>query len=341
MSGSDTRSAEIDPELLSSIEEHAVSLAASAGELLLDYFHGDLKVEYKSEGSRSPVSDADKGAEKLIVDGIRSRFPGHGILSEETPPAEDLDRTFVWVIDPLDGTTNFVNGLPVFASSIGVLHQGRPVAGAIYVPSPTASAGRVFHARRGGGAFAGDTPIRVYDKAKPMPNGLVTPPRGFPAAIQNRQGVEKARRAAQHRQHRLRDDAGGFRGHALRRFRRAARMGRRRGSSNCARGRRRGNGKNIESMAAARITPRPRGGRSLHGWRPRQVEGQPAGGQSRHSRHAQQQPQTSQAPLALAKVTPLHYPQIPPLMVSLSNHHLELEVYPEHSRCKGAVSITY
>ncbi len=179
MSGSDTRSAEIDPDLLSSIEEHAVSLAASAGELLLEYFHGDLKVEYKSEGARSPVSDADKGAEKLIVDGIRSRFPSHGILSEETPPAEDLDRTFVWVIDPLDGTTNFVNGLPVFASSIGVLHQGKPIAGAIYVPSPTASAGQVFHARCGGGAFAGDTPVRVYDKAKPMPNGLVTIPAAF------------------------------------------------------------------------------------------------------------------------------------------------------------------
>ncbi len=179
MSGTDTCPSEIDPDLLSSIEEHAVSLAASAGELLLDYFHRDMKVEYKSEGSRSPVSDADKGAEQLIVDGIRSRFPGHGILSEETPPAEDLDQTFVWVIDPLDGTTNFVNGFPVFSSSIGVLHHGKPVAGAIYVPSPTTSAGLVFHARCGGGAFAGDTPIRVYDKAKPMPNGLVSLPMAF------------------------------------------------------------------------------------------------------------------------------------------------------------------
>ena len=179
MSDADTRSVEIDPELLSSIEEHAVSLAASAGELLLDYFHSDLKVEYKSEGSRSPVSDADKGAEQLIVEGIRSRFPDHGILSEETPPAEDLDRDFVWVIDPLDGTTNFVNGLPVFASSIGVLHQGKPVAGAIYAPSPTASAGRVFHARCGGGAFVNDTPIRVYGKAKLTPNGLIALPAGF------------------------------------------------------------------------------------------------------------------------------------------------------------------
>ncbi len=179
MSVPDTRSAEIDPDLLSSIEEHAVSLAASAGELLLDYFHRDMKVEYKSEGSRSPVSDADKGAERLIVDGIRARFPDHGILSEETPPAEDLERDFVWVIDPLDGTTNFVNGLPVFASSIGVLHRGKPVAGAIYAPSPAASAGRVFHARLGGGAFAGDTPIRVYDKPNLTPNGLVAHPAGF------------------------------------------------------------------------------------------------------------------------------------------------------------------
>ena len=179
MSDTDTRPSEVDPDLLASIEEHAVSLAASAGQLLLDYFHRDMKVEYKSEGSRSPVSDADKGAEQLIVDGIRSRFPDHGILSEETPPAEDLDQPFVWVIDPLDGTTNFVNGFPVFSSSIGVLHHGKPVAGAIYVPSPTTSAGLVFHARCGGGAFAGDTPIRVYDKPKPMPNGLVMLPAAF------------------------------------------------------------------------------------------------------------------------------------------------------------------
>ena len=187
MSGTDTRPVEIDPSLLSSIEEHAVSLAASAGELLLDYFQRDIKVEYKSEGSRSPVSDADKAAEQLIVNGIRSRFPDHGILSEETPPAEDLDRAFVWVIDPLDGTTNFVNGLPVFASSIGVLHQGKPIAGAIYVPSPTASAGQVYHARCGGGAFVNDTPIRVYDKAKPTPNGLVA----LPASLRRRYRIGK------------------------------------------------------------------------------------------------------------------------------------------------------
>ena len=187
MSGTDTRPVEIDPGLLSSIEEHAVSLAASAGELLLDYFQRDIKVEYKSEGSRSPVSDADKAAEQIIVGGIRSRFPDHGILSEETPPAEDLDRAFVWVIDPLDGTTNFVNGLPVFASSIGVLHQGKPIAGAIYVPSPTASAGRVYHARCGGGAFASDTPIRVYDKAKPTPNGLVA----LPTSLRRRYRIGK------------------------------------------------------------------------------------------------------------------------------------------------------
>ncbi len=187
MSGTDTRPSEIDPGLLSSIEEHAVSLAASAGELLLDYFQRDIKVEYKSEGSRSPVSDADKAAEQIIVGGIRSRFPDHGILSEETPPAEDLDRAFVWVIDPLDGTTNFVNGLPVFASSIGVLHQGKPIAGAIYIPSPTASAGQVYHARCGGGAFVNDTPIRVYDKAKPTPNGLVS----LPASLRRRYRIGK------------------------------------------------------------------------------------------------------------------------------------------------------
>ena len=273
MSDADTRSVEIDPELLSSIEEHAVSLAASAGELLLDYFHSDLKVEYKSEGSRSPVSDADKGAEQLIVEGIRSRFPDHGILSEETPPAEDLDRDFVWVIDPLDGTTNFVNGLPVFASSIGVLHQGKPVAGAIYAPSPTASAGRVFHARCGGGAFLNDSPIRVYGKAKLTPNGLIALPAGFRRRYRiskelSRLGEPRNIGSAAYEMALV---ASGVMQYAA--FRRAAPMGRRRRSSNRARGWRRGIDKNIESMAAAPNVPRTSGDGPLS-WK----EASPSGG---------------------------------------------------------------
>ena len=164
----------LEPALLLSIEEHATALARQAGALLLDSFHQDLHVEYKSSGRRDPVTNADKQAEALITSGIAQRFPDHGILSEETPVSTGLDREFVWVIDPLDGTVNYMNRYPFFSVSIGVLHRGVPVAGALFVPSPLVPQGQVIHARLNGGAFADDSPVHVYAGNEPSPNGLLT-----------------------------------------------------------------------------------------------------------------------------------------------------------------------
>ena len=61
------------------------------------------------------------------------RFPDHGIIGEEVSESADPDCEYVWVVDPIDGTSNFVNGFPLFASSIGVLHQGRPIIGAVWL----------------------------------------------------------------------------------------------------------------------------------------------------------------------------------------------------------------
>ena len=162
----------LDASLLTSIEEHATTLARRAGSLLVDLFQRDLQVQYKSEGQKDPVTDADRQAETLVMEGIRERFPDHGILSEETPDTQGADRDFLWVIDPLDGTSNFINRYPFFSVSIGVLHRGVPIIGALFIPWPLAQGGQVLHASLGQGAFAEDTPIHVFDQPEPTSNGL-------------------------------------------------------------------------------------------------------------------------------------------------------------------------
>ncbi len=136
---------------LREIEEAAAELARGAGELLMGYFGKPLEVSYKSPNNRSPVTDADKASDAYLREEIRRRFPGHGIISEEAPDEEEREAEVIWVVDPLDGTMNFMNGLPVFGVSIGVLERARPVVGAIFLPSVDRNGGSVLHARAGAG----------------------------------------------------------------------------------------------------------------------------------------------------------------------------------------------
>ena len=179
MIGVKSKIRELDPQLLLSLERHAVSIAKESGEVLIQHFQSDLEVTYKNHGGKNPVSNADLAAETLIVTRIKDTFKDHGILSEETPVPDNLDQDFIWVVDPLDGTTNFVNGLPIFASSIGVIYQGVPVVGAIFIPSPKNPKGTVVHAKIGGGAFANGNPISVSKPPFPRPNSVNVLPRSF------------------------------------------------------------------------------------------------------------------------------------------------------------------
>ncbi|MBI4199018.1 MAG: inositol monophosphatase [Chloroflexi bacterium] len=171
----------VDPALLLALEARATTLARDAGALLLEWFRRPQTVEYKSRGHRDPVSEADRKADELLQAGIRRHFPDHGILSEEAPPAIEPEREFLWVLDPLDGTANFVAGCPFYGVSIGVLYRGTPVVGALFVPSPGSAPGQVLHARLGGGAFADDTPLFVSPSERPDPSGLV----GIPGSLRH------------------------------------------------------------------------------------------------------------------------------------------------------------
>ena len=176
-----------DGELLREMESAATAMAWGAGALLADYFGRQLSIEYKDKNQLDPVTSADKAAQAYLTAEIARRFPQHGILGEEDAAASDANTPapdLLWVLDPLDGTTNFLNGLPVYACSIGVMYRGRPVAGALYIPWPMAGGGFVMHARHGGGCFAvnaagTETAMTVYQSDKPVGNRLIGLPGHF------------------------------------------------------------------------------------------------------------------------------------------------------------------
>ena len=172
-----------DDKLLAQIETRAVELALGGGAILSDYFGERLNIEYKDDNPRDPVTDADHETQRFLTRGIMDSFPDHDILGEEDDEsAQDADAAagdFLWVLDPLDGTKNFLHGLPVYACSVGVLYRGEPVVGAVYTPWPEEGGGVVHHARRGGGAFANGTPISVVELDSPQPNQLITVPGMF------------------------------------------------------------------------------------------------------------------------------------------------------------------
>ena len=169
-----------DDTVAQEIEDAAAELARGAGDILAGHFGRQLAVEYKDESERDPVTEADKASQEYLVREISQRFPGHSILGEEdSDESETPSADFLWVLDPLDGTTNFLNGLPVYAASIGVLHQGRPLAGALFIPWPGPDGGFVLHCRRGGGCFNGEEPVAVYQSDEPVNNRLVGLPGYF------------------------------------------------------------------------------------------------------------------------------------------------------------------
>lgn len=110
----------------------------------------------RSKAISDLVSDADVESEQAIADVIRAAYPGHAILGEETHQAE-VSAEHLWVIDPLDGTTNFAHGIPHFAVSIGYYRAGEAVCGVIYNPIRR----EWYTAVKGGGAFAGERRAEV------------------------------------------------------------------------------------------------------------------------------------------------------------------------------------
>ncbi len=113
------------------ILQSATALSQSVGQQLLQDF-GQVQADVKQDGSL--VTQADRWADQALSNSLATAFPDHGVLSEEQ--AHILPNTdWCWVIDPIDGTTNFARGIPLWAISLGLLYRGTPVFGAVYLPT--------------------------------------------------------------------------------------------------------------------------------------------------------------------------------------------------------------
>jgi myo-inositol-1(or 4)-monophosphatase len=173
----------LDESELRALREMAERIATTAGEFLLDGLHRDREqVDTKSSGT-DMVSEMDRGAEHLIVEAILRERPDDGLLGEEgteRPGSTGL----TWVIDPLDGTTNYLYAFPLWSVSIGVTFHGVPVAGAVAAPQLN----MLFSAHSNGGATNNGRAISV-GSCNDLGLALVATGFGYDAAVRERQGA--------------------------------------------------------------------------------------------------------------------------------------------------------
>jgi myo-inositol-1(or 4)-monophosphatase len=137
----------------------AINLARQAGDLLCDRFHW-AGVPAKSKDDSSVVTEADLAADRLITQTIAEVYPEDAILSEEANTTLRAETGSIWIIDPLDGTTNYSLGLPVWGVSIARITDGQPAIAAVYFPLLD----ELYSAQRASGAFRNGAPISVKDR---------------------------------------------------------------------------------------------------------------------------------------------------------------------------------
>ncbi len=138
----------------------------------MTYFDRRIGFEYK--GDADLVTAADRASEKLIVEKLRALYPAHEIVGEEGTRDNTGRSDFRWFVDPLDGTTNFAHGYPVFCVSIGLEHQGELIVGILYDPTRD----EMFTAEKGQGATLNGKPIRV-SRTKTLSESILAT--GFPS----------------------------------------------------------------------------------------------------------------------------------------------------------------
>ncbi len=144
----------------------AIDAAKQAGELALKYFKSQPKVSYKAD--KSPVTKADIEVEKLIRSIISRKFPDHGIIGEELPPVNPKAK-FQWIIDPIDGTRDFVRAHPFWATFIAVLENNNPIVGVAFYPVSN----DLLCGKKGGGTFINNKKTRV-SKTKKLDDAYIT-----------------------------------------------------------------------------------------------------------------------------------------------------------------------
>ena len=150
----------------------AVKAARKAGGIISRASFDVDKLNVRAKRQNDFVSEVDHAAEEAIISILRDAYPSHGFLAEESGE-KDAKAEYVWVIDPLDGTTNFLHGFPQYCVSIGLLHKGKLQQAVVYDPNRN----ELFTATKGGGAFVNDHRIRV-SKTDKLQDALLST--GFP-----------------------------------------------------------------------------------------------------------------------------------------------------------------
>ena len=141
----------------------ALRAARAAGDLIQRASGRMDRVQIDTKGRHDFVTEVDRASEKLIIEHLRRAYPDHSFLGEESGSLVGRDPDSLWIIDPLDGTTNFIYGIPHYAVSIGFRQHGRLQHGVIYDPAK----GEEFTASRGHGAFLNGRRIRVSGRTNP------------------------------------------------------------------------------------------------------------------------------------------------------------------------------
>ena len=136
----------------------AKETAYQVGRFLADRFQGKMDVSFKGKGN--PVTDIDVEAERMAVSILQDEFPDFHTLGEESAGGRSLERGYTWVVDPIDGTRNFIAGIPFFSIVVGLVHDGQVLLGINHDPMQD----EMFWAVRGQGAFLNDKPISVSEK---------------------------------------------------------------------------------------------------------------------------------------------------------------------------------
>ena len=162
----------------------AIETAREAGQILLEKF--GRKINISKKGDIDLVTEADLASEKAIIERIRSHYPKHSILAEESGEASSSDsgNSWKWIVDPLDGTTNYAHGYPCFCVTLALEHDGEIVVGVTFDPTRN----ELFAAEKGKGATLNNKPIRVSETEKLSESLIIT---GFPYDFKQKENFAK------------------------------------------------------------------------------------------------------------------------------------------------------
>lgn len=170
---------------LMQLENFAYDLATQSGQKIINALINPGEISYKNQSNQSkvpnnPVSDSDKLIEAFIRNEIIQQYPEHSVIGEEEDAIGSTTEPFIWVIDPIDGTTNFINNLPIFGCSIGLMYKNSPIVGAIWLSTSHALTHGVYHGNINGSVQFNKQKIVIAKNQNTVKRRLHTLPYGVP-----------------------------------------------------------------------------------------------------------------------------------------------------------------